>query len=236
MNMILLFPSDFAGTGTRVRLAGRRLKHVLRVHRAKPGDTLRVGLAGADTGTGTITRLTSRALEMEVALTDPPPPPLDCTLVLAIPRPKMLSRMLQYGASAGIKRMILVRTWRVDKSYLDSPSLEKEEIDVQLVLGLEQARDTVFPRVEIRRLFRPFAEDDLPEIIHGTRPIVAHPDAVEPCPRNVKKHVTLAIGPERGFTPFEIELLHKLGFEPVTLGPRPFRTENALPALIGRLF
>ena len=43
MNLILLYPDDLATT-SRARLTGRRLNHVLEVHRANPGDQLAVGL------------------------------------------------------------------------------------------------------------------------------------------------------------------------------------------------
>jgi RsmE family RNA methyltransferase len=105
-----------------------------------------------------------------------------------------------------------------------------------MFLGLEQACDTVLPAVEIRKRFKPFVEDEVPEIIRGTRPLAAHPYAESSCPRHVNGPVTLAIGPEGGFIPYEIQLLQKQGFEAVSAGKRILRVEHALPAIIGRLF
>ncbi len=236
MNLILLFPSDFVGGDSRVRLTGRRLEHVAGVHRAKNGDVLRVGLVDADLGTGTVTRLTKTSIEMEVRLTDPAPAPLALTLILALVRPKSFRKVIQGATAMGVKRFVVMRTWRVEKSYFQSPVLSANAIKEQFVLGLEQGRDTVMPKLEIRSLFRPFAEDELPGLIRGTRPIVAHPAAAAQCPRGVKEAVTLAVGPEGGFVEYEIETLVKQGFEAVSLGPRPLRIEDAVPALIGRLF
>ena len=237
MNLILLSASDFIEDGKRgrVRLTGRRLEHVVSVHRARKGDTLRVGLVGGNVGTGTVTLMRPGRLEMEVKLTEPPPPPLPLTLLLALPRPKTLKKVLIGATAMGVKHFVLMRTWRVDKSYFQSPSLRENAVKEQFVLGLEQGRDTIMPKLEIRNLFKPFVEDEVPSLVRKTRAFVAHPGAEADCPRGVKRPVTLAIGPEGGFVGYELELLAKQGFAPISLGPRPLRVEDAVPALIGRI-
>ena len=102
MNLILLFPDDFIDNTNRVRILGRRLKHVLEVHRAAVGDELCVGLAEGLIGTGKVIRLDSMALEMEVRLERQPPPALTLTLVLALPRPKVLRRVLRLVSAMGV--------------------------------------------------------------------------------------------------------------------------------------
>jgi 16S rRNA (uracil1498-N3)-methyltransferase len=235
MNLLLLFTEDFVGP-QRVRLRGRRLLHVLAVHRARLGDALRVGLVNAQTGSGIITALTGDVMEMEVALDQDPPPALPVTLLLALPRPKSLKKVLQATTAMGVKRMVLLASWRVEKSFWNSPVLHPENLRAQLVLGLEQARDTMLPEITVRKRFKPFVEDEVPELIRGTQALVAHPPAPQPCPRAVSGPVTLAVGPEGGFIPYEIELLEAQGFGSVSLGPRSLRVEHAVPALLGRLF
>jgi 16S rRNA (uracil1498-N3)-methyltransferase len=234
VNLILLFPEDFI-TETRVRLQGRRLNHVLAVHRATAGDELRVGMVNGLIGAGTVLRLDPSALEMDVRLERKPPDALPVTLVLALPRPKVLRRVLRAATVMGVKRTFLVNAYRVEKSYWQSPFLKSGALQEQLALGLEQAGDTVIPEVVLRSLFKPFVEDELPAIIKGTLALVGHPTAGDPFPRNVSGPVTLAVGPEGGFIPYELEALTARGFRPVTFGERILNVETVVPALLSRI-
>ena len=235
MNILVLQEADFIGAA-QVRLTGRALRHVTEVHRAAVGGDLAVGLLGGGLGRGRVTRLDAEALELEVRLDQAPPPKLPLTLVLALPRPKVLNRVLAAATSLGVARIFLVNAWKVEKSYWKSPRLEPENLLQQRLLGLEQARDTGLPELHLRRLLRPFAEDELPGLLAGTLPLLAHPGAPAPCPRAVAGPVTLVIGPEGGFIPAEVELLARSGCRPVHLGERILRVETAVAALAGRLF
>lgn len=237
MNLILLFPGDFLPDDPgRVTLHDRRLTHIQQVHRASTGDFLNVGLINGNMGHGRIIALSSESVTLEVELTQAPPAPLPLTLLLALPRPKMLKRVLQSVTSLGVKRLIIINSYRVEKSYWQTPILTPDGIQEQLVLGLEQARDTQLPEVQLVKRFKPFVEDELPRLVHGQRALVAHPGDYPACPRQMESPLWLAIGPEGGFIPYEIDKLVACGFEPVQLGERILRVETAVPALIGRLF
>jgi 16S rRNA (uracil1498-N3)-methyltransferase len=234
MNLILVEPSDFLAT-ERVRVDGRRARHIVSVLRANPGDELSVGLLGGRMGRGIVRAIGAEAVELEVTLDREPPPPLPLTLVVALPRPKVLNRIVAAATSLGIKRIVIVNAWRVEKSYWFTPRLHPDNLRLQSLLGLEQARDTILPLIETRRLFRPFVEDELPSLAAGTRALVAHPIATEVCPRQVREPVTLAIGPEGGFIEQEIASLVRAGFTPVTIGERILRVETAIASIAGRL-
>ena len=236
LNLILLFPEDFPNHTNHARLQGRRLTHVLDVHRASVGDDLCVGMLNNNIGTGRVTLLNESVLEMDVLLDQPPPSPLPMTLILALPRPKVLKRVLRSVSAMGVKRIILLNCFRVEKSYWQSPVLDSDALQEQLVLGLEQAKDTVLPEVLLRPLFKPFVEDELPGLIKDSLSLVAHPVASASCPRDIKSAVTLAIGPEGGFIPYEVEKLVACGFTVVQMGERILSVETAVPALISRLY
>jgi RsmE family RNA methyltransferase len=136
----------------------------------------------------------------------------------------------------GVQRLVLMNSYRVEKSFWDSPWLAEDAIREQLLLGLEQAKDTVLPEVILAPRFKPFVEDTLPALCQNTRCLLAHPIAPQPCPIALNQPLTLAIGPEGGFISYEVEKLAEAGFEPVHLGVRILRVETAVAVLIGRLF
>jgi RsmE family RNA methyltransferase len=235
MNLILLNDDDFIESD-RVRLSGRRLEQITSVHRKGAGDPVSVGRIGGRLGKGRVVSLSGDSVELEVQLDQPPPAKLPVTILLALPRPKVLNRVLAAASSLGVERIVLMNCWRVEKSYWSSPRLDPENIRYQLQLGLEQAKDTIMPHVIVRRRFIPFVEDELGAMSHGSRRLVAHPGSSRPLPQGVNGPVTIAIGPEGGFIPNEVEVLQRSGFEPVALGVRLLRVETVIPFLIGRMY
>jgi len=235
VNLLLLEEADFIAAD-RVVLADRRFTHMQDIHRVAVGDTLRVGRLGGLMGSAVVTRLQAHEAELQVTFDQAPPAKLPLTLILAVPRPKMLRRLFQTVATLGVERLILVNSYKVEKSFWQTPFLHAESICENLILGLEQARDTVLPEVIIEKRFKPFVEDRLPAIAAGTLGLVGHPGSYPPCPRAVEGAVTLAIGPEGGWIPYEVELLGKAGLTPVQLGERILRVETAVTALLSRIF
>jgi len=235
MNLLLLEEADFIAAD-RVVLRDRRLTHMQKVHRSEVGDSLRVGRINGLMGSAELLRLEAGEAELRVTLDQSPPAKLPLTLVLALPRPKMLRRVFQTVATMGVSKVILVNSYRVEKSFWQTPFLEPKAIRENLILGLEQARDTVLPDIIIEKRFKPFVEDRLPAITEGTLGLVGHPGNYPECPRALSEPVTLAIGPEGGWIPYEIELLGKSGLQPVQLGERILRVETAVTALLARLF
>ncbi len=236
MNLVLLSAADMLNTERAVVRDQRRIKHIMDIHGAQVGDELKVGLINGAIGQGIITALTDNEILLDVQLQKSSPSPLPLTLVLALPRPKMLRRILQTVATLGVKKLYLINSYRVEKSYWQTPFLQPEAIHEQLILGLEQGCDTHLPEVHLLKRFKPFVEDELPAIMTNTQAIVAHPYTDKACPRHIDHAVTLAVGPEGGFIPYEIDLLKACGFEAVHVGERIMRVETAIPYLIGRLY
>lgn len=235
MNLLVVQERDFLDR-RRVRLEGRRARHISEVLRAREGQELRLGLRDGCLGWGRVVKLTAEAVELDVQLQAAAPPPLPLSLVLALPRPKMLRRILQGAAALGVRDMILINALRVEKSFWQSPYLAPAALEEQFLLGLEQSGSTWMPQLRLVRRFKPFVEDELPALAAGRRALVAHPYAHTACPRASNQETLLAIGPEGGFIDYEIGLLEGAGLRSFSLGPRILRVETVLPLLVGRLF
>lgn len=237
MNLILLFETDFLNDSRKtVRLAGHRMKHILTVCKVTTGQSLKAGLFGGLMGSALVTTIKDQFIELEVNLDKPPPPALPLILLLSLPRPKSLKKSIEVATTLGIKKIYLMESWKVEKSYWSSPVLTEDSLNIHIFQGLEQARDTIPPQIHIRRRFKPFLQDEIPQLVSGSQALVAHPYNGILCPHSLNSNVVLAIGPEGGFTPYEIELFGIQGFQTVTLGDRILRVEQAIPALASRLF
>ncbi len=236
MNLIILKKNDFLEGSTTALLRDRRFKHITDNIKVKEGDALKVGMLNGKIGSGVVTSLSEHELTIDVSISDLPPPPLPLTLVLALPRPKVLRRVIQHATTLGVKEFYIIKTWRVEKSYFATPYLSEEKMMEEMMLGLEQARDTILPRFHVRKLFKPFVEDELPAIIEGKQAVVAHPTGKSLDHIKLNSPTVLAVGPEGGFIPYEIALLQKVGFQTLSLGPRILRVETAVPWILAKLY
>ena len=234
MNLILLTSDDHWIDAQRVRLRDRRAEHIRQVLRSQQGDTLRVGLLGGQRGTGRIEAIDAQSVLITVQLVDPPAPRHRFDLVLALPRPKMLRRILRAVAEFGVGSLHLVQTARVDKSYWQSPLLADAKVDEALRMGLERSRDTIIPQVHRHRLFRPFIEDRLPEICQSRPCWIAHQDAAVGLSAVAAQPAVVMIGPEGGFVPFELTLAEQMGAQKVHLGGRILSVDTAVTTVLAQ--
>ncbi len=235
MNLIVLQEEDFVRGRSGVRLQGRRYRHLLEIQRVEVGSELRVGLLNGRLGDGRVTALDADSAELEVELHSDPPPALPITLVLALPRPPVLRRVLITVASMGVKDILLMGAHAVEKSYWQSHALKTESLFEQLLLGLEQGMDTQMPRVRMQPRFRRFVEDDLPEVRADRLLYIAHPDPLPVLPERGLEKAVLVVGPEAGWTEYEMGRWDELGGQRLSLGARPLRVEAAVPALLSRM-
>lgn len=237
MNLLLLSEDDFIREDL-VRLYGRRAEYLRECVKRWPGKVFRVGKVRGPLGTGRLREVEGESVVLEVQFSDPPVslPLSQVHLVIALPRPQILKKVLEYGASFGVERMVFIRSERSQKSYFHSKLLQPERTFYHLALGLEQAAHTHLPRVEYVYHSGDFWRNHFVEFSAFPAKFLLHPTATSYLFGGVSFSslpVVCAIGPEGGWS--EEELRRFVGFQPIGLGPNIFRVEVAVCALLAQL-
>ena len=244
MNCILLPAANFSNKSAHIN-AATQIEHVNQVLGAKVGDTLKIGQLEGNLGSAIIADMTpERILLSDVNLATVSPPKLNLTVVLALPRPKVLRRLIMDMTALGVHDIILINSYRTQKSYWQSPLLSR--LDEFVLEGLQQGVDTVAPRISLQKRFKPFVEDELANLITN-RAIVAHPYAELSFSEYVQQQLESSespqksilpsmvfIGAEGGWIDYEVELLARQGCQAVHIGARILRTEAAVNAILGQ--
>lgn len=121
MNILLFEQHELDRSNTnRLVLTDHRARHIHTVLMSKPGDTLRIGKVNGKMGQGKIISMDDHSVELEVQLSpvnSPAPPLPEVELILALPRPIMLQRIVKQATVMGVRRFHLIRSAKVEKSF-----------------------------------------------------------------------------------------------------------------------
>lgn len=238
MNIVLVHPEEAVDAArTRFVLSDRRAAHLREVLEVGVGDEVRVGLRDGLLGAAEVVASHPAGVELTCRWSAPAPAPwLD--LVLAIPRPKQLKRLLPQIAAFGLRRLTFLRTWRVQLPYLSSPMLGPPGYGPLFEEGLMQAGRTAWPEVRRFDRFEAFCADAAGSPDGGGTRLLADPRADDDLAARttpLRAPVELVIGPEGGLLPYEVERLANAGFAPVRAGPSILRTDTACVAIAAQL-
>jgi RsmE family RNA methyltransferase len=234
VNLLLVEPGELRSDGT-CTISDRRTHHLRTIVGVEVGSTIRAGLLGGAMGTGEVIADDGQAMTFRLALRGSPPAPLDVELVLAVPRPKVITRTIEIAASFAVRRIDLTNAWRVDKSYLSSPRLAPGALALAARFGAEQGATTHLPDIVVHDRMMELLDDRFPTATTAMR-VIAHPAA--PAIESViteRGPVVIAIGPEGGWIERELDTFVARGFRPVSLGTPILRVEAAVASALGQL-
>lgn len=168
MNVILLpkqnFKTDISVDGklqhTAIITEPKSIVHVNKILKLNIHDRIKIGQLGGKLGVANIAHIGDTVITLDnVMLTQQAPPKLGISVILALPRPKVLRRLIMDMTALGVNDIILVNSSRTQKSYWQSPLLER--VPEFVLEGLQQAVDTIAPNIHIKKRLRPFIEDEL---------------------------------------------------------------------------
>jgi RsmE family RNA methyltransferase len=238
MNVVLVETHEIVG-GSLVVLRDHRATHLLEVLGVTVGSTLRVGVVEGALGVAEVVAIEDGVITIALRSLDETPAPSRVDLVLCLPRPKVLARLLSPIVQLGVHRLHLSGAWRVEKFYFDATILDPNEQRPLLLEGLAQAKDTRLPIVSVHKSFAWLVRTELGPPTHDVLRLYADPgeprtirDAVRQWPSRATGRVLLAIGPEGGFTDRERRELDAASFVRVGLGARVLRSDVATVALL----
>ncbi len=254
MNLLLLAPDAVDSHGV-ARLSGRRADHLKRVLGIQCGSNVRAGVLGRGTGNATVLAVEEHSVVLQVKLTRGLQP-RSIEVVVALPRPKVIPRLLSSLAALAVARIDLVNAWKVDKGYFGSPKLVPEFMREEMWLGAEQGGHASLPQLEVHQLFVPFVRETLRARLeaHPTLAFVCHPRATQflheawleasegpraktgPEPDHQRPpRICLAIGPEGGWTELELRSFDDSGFARTRIVEGVLRVEAATVAAVAQL-
>lgn len=242
MNLVILTENDRNDEQT-FTLRDYRAEHIRTVLKLTPGDTVSVGLLNGPHGIAQVEQVTVESVVLRcddwrnIASSRP-----EIDLICALPRPQTVKKVLITCGMMGVRSLHLVRANRVEKSYFQSPLIEPEHQLPYLIEGLSQGKSTRLPIVRIHNRFRRFFEDDIRQLADNARTpslrLLCNPDTDVTMDSVFSGHpesVTIAVGPEGGWVPFETELMRGIGFQPFTLGRWTLRVEHAVVAGLAQI-
>jgi RsmE family RNA methyltransferase len=235
MNRILITPDELLQDGT-VIFTDYRADHIRTVLKARVGDEVKTGILNGLIGSSSVAEIDEHRVVLRTHHTDQPLEPW-FDLLLAVPRPKVLKRLLPQLASLGVGKLVLLNAYKVEKCYFSSQWLEPAHYTPLLVEGLMQSGTTRLPEVLIKPRFKPFMEDELDVLFPNALRLLAHPGEAKGHQWTLTEgqRPLLAVGPEGGWTDYELNQFLGRGFQPFSLGSRSLRTDTATIALIAVL-
>jgi len=175
------------------------------------------------------------------------------SLLLALPRPLQLSRILPMVSQLGVDQLILTNAMKVPKDYFGSHIFRNPQVlRGLLVEGLAQSGDVRLPKVHVTKRLKIFMEDELDELFPPDEVVrvIAHPERrdidrrkIGPAPLRMTdidfhesgkpRRLLVAVGPEGGWTePYELDMFTSKGFRQITLGTRVLRSDVAVVSLL----
>lgn len=179
---------------------------------------------------------------IDEVLTKPP-----VSLILALPRPLALARMLPMIAQMGVDTLVLTEARKVPKDYFGSHLFRKPQSLTNLLIeGLCQSGDVQLPKVIVTRNLSKFLNDEVDEVfpINKYARAIAHPlrtldhNIVKlrdvSFPSETSRCLLVAVGPEGGWEePDELDrFVRDHGFEQVSMGSRVLRSDCAVVSLL----
>jgi 16S rRNA (uracil1498-N3)-methyltransferase len=241
MRLTRVFIDGALTPGAIVELARDTASHLAKVLRARSGDELILFNGDGREFTGAIEAVrgsrvsasigAARSIDRESSLA--------LTLLQCVPRGDRMDFIVQKATELGVARIVPVLSQRsvvrLDKAQAESKAIHWRAVAVS---ACEQCGRNRLPAIEAAQPLLNHLGEPSPGM--GPR-LVLEPESALAARATAQDlggaadaivHAEIAIGPEGGFAPDELEAFRVAGFSQIGLGPRILRTETAAIAAV----
>ncbi|HEY0162832.1 MAG TPA: RsmE family RNA methyltransferase [Edaphobacter sp.] len=221
-------------TSATATLTGEQAEHLARVLRAAPGQVYDVVAGGflhraeiVSVQPGKVVFTLHEELESDAAL------PLH--LLLAVFKFDHMEWAIEKATELGIARITPIIARRTEKHLAQAASKRVERWRRIALEASKQSRRITIPEIADPIALKPALEQTTEPVrilLSETEQVTAIGSALASTDDDGSFTYALAIGPEGGWTPEEMDLFTQHQWQPVTLGPRILRAETAAIAAI----
>lgn len=217
-------------SGSRAALTGAHAQHLAQVLRGRVGQEFDIA-TGDNVRRGSITSIANDRVEFELGEIIPAAPALSLTTLVSIFKFDRMEWAIEKCVELGATRIVPLLAQRTE-SHLAKAADKRVERWRRLALqASEQSRRTSAPEIS-----QPLTLQAALVASHGTRIVLAesevHVMLRDVLQANPAAEITLAFGPEGGWTESELKLFKQAGWIAASLGSTILRAETAVIAAV----
>ncbi|MBT5092851.1 MAG: 16S rRNA (uracil(1498)-N(3))-methyltransferase [Halobacteriovoraceae bacterium] len=209
-----------------------RLQHIHEVLGSQQGDSVRLCLINRGLGIGKFTLLEDQKIEIELLEESSGQAPW-INLVVGLSRPPTCKKIMEHGTSLGVSEFHFFKAELSEKSYSTAKIFSPSKYHQLLHLGLSQSGCYYKePTVALSPGIKFVEKQNFPNKffldLEGEHSPLDYDFTMD-------QNITLAVGPERGWTEKERQYLIDNGFQGIKIADSILRTEIATFAALGQL-
>lgn len=234
MNYLVINPEEVKNN--LVCLEGSRARDLIKTHDLEEGLNLSALVVGGMRGKAHVQKCSDLKLEIELNLTDAAFDKKPVSLIVGLCRPQTVKKVIAAAMAYGVENLEFIRMANSEKSYLDSKIWNAENLNSEIELAMAQTGDSIAVNISRHKKFLPFLDElSSRQNFSSATKLLADGRADQSACNASGSHLYLAIGPEKGWTEYEIEQFSGQGFQSFHLGPRMMRIEHAVAAGLASL-
>ncbi len=231
MRLTRVFVATELDEGSVVDLPAETASHIAKVLRARSGDELVLFNGDGRDLAGEIESVRGSKVRVTVgrATNADRESPLALTLLQCVPRGDRMDFIVQKATELGVRHIVPVLSHRsVVRLDAGQASAKAQHWRAVAISACEQSGRNRLPTIDAPRQLI----DYLGDAASVSTRLVLEPESPSAVGWSVDTSLEIAVGPEGGFTPEELEAYRIAGFHRVCLGPRILRTETAAIAAL----